>query len=96
MAPKFLLKEDMVIKLDVAGAKKEIRLFDKGKIFEPNKDGLYDIVSVVGKSTLDENGMRIATDPNTGNILFDVLIEPKETFIQTIQRKIKGIRRGKK
>lgn len=77
MSPKFLLKEDMVIKIDVAGTKKEIRLFDKGKVFEANEKGEYILESMAGTSILTEDSMRTQTDPYTGEILFDVIEDKK-------------------
>lgn len=72
MSPKFILKEDMVIK--IPGMTKEIKLFDKGRIFEANENGEYTIDLMGGTQILTEDKMREATDQD-GNLLFDVFQE---------------------
>jgi hypothetical protein len=72
MSPKFILREDMSIK--IPGMINEIKLFDKGRLFEADEDGKYTIESMGNKSLLTEKEMREAADQN-GNILFDVFEE---------------------
>lgn len=72
MNPKFILKEDMVIK--IPGMTKEIKLFDKGKIFESNENNEYVIEMMGGTQVLTEDKMREAVDQD-GNLLFDIVHE---------------------
>lgn len=71
MNPKFILKEDMVIKIPGI---KDIKIFDKGKIFESNENGEYIIEMMGGTQVLTEYKMREAVDQN-GNLLFDIVQE---------------------
>jgi hypothetical protein len=68
MNPKFILKENMVIK--IPGMTKEIKLFEKGKVFESNENGEYVIDSMGSQNILSIDGMREAVDQE-GKVLFD-------------------------
>ena len=83
MNPKFLLKEDMIIKLDIAGNKKEIKLFDKGKIFEANERGEYIIESMVGKTISSEEDMRKSTN-DSKELIFEEIEEKIDNNIDLI------------
>ncbi len=78
MGPKFILKEDMIIKLEIANSKKEIKLLDMGTTFEANENGEYIIETIAGKTILREDGMRVLKDISNSKLLFDVIEEEKE------------------
>jgi hypothetical protein len=86
MNPKFILKEDMVIK--IPGMTKDIKLFDKGKIFESNENNEYVIEMMGGTQILTEDKMREAVDQD-GNLLFDIVQEePVEQDLDIIVEEI--------
>jgi len=81
MNVRFLLKEDMIIRLDVAGTMREVKLFDKGRVFEPNERGEYVLESVAGQTILSLETMKTQINPDTNRLLFEMIEEEQKIDI---------------
>lgn len=50
--PKFILKEDWIIENNFLGKKTNKKIYEKGEIFEPTKDGFYKIIDINGNEDM--------------------------------------------
>jgi hypothetical protein len=78
--PKFRLKKDWYIEVDILGVKNKTLIFTEGQVFESESDNNYYIIyggwseetrNVGGRLILDEEKMRLANDGV--ELLFEVI-----------------------
>ena len=84
MLPKFKLVKDLTI--NIAGLK-EIKIADKGTVYEANEEGKYIIESLGSSSVMGLDDIRNAKDSD-GNLLFEEIVENKEQEIEIIVEEI--------
>ena len=86
--PKFRLKKDWYIEVDILGAKNRTLVLTEGQIFEVESDNNYHIIyggwseknpNVGGRMILDEEKMRLSTDGD--GLLFEAIDESPDLEI---------------